>query len=84
MLSAAVVDRAKASDAPALERGVDAVAALLDQLPEDGTWGRCRAHLNATMQFAWLLLGAARPLASKERDSADLRATIAQHREATG
>jgi hypothetical protein len=55
-LSAAVVDAAHAGDLDALQVGVESSTALLESLPTDGTWQGCRGHLNATRQFAWLLL----------------------------
>lgn len=56
VLSATVVDSAKAEDLHALELSIDAVVALLQQLPGGGIWEGCRGHLNAVMEFAWLWL----------------------------
>lgn len=56
LLSAAVVEGAKAHDPQALELSIDSVTALRQQLPTGDIWEGCRGHLDATIQFAWLLL----------------------------
>ena len=56
VLAAAVAEAAHLGDSDALQTGIESSAALLDGLPSDGTWEGCRGHVNATMQFAWLLL----------------------------
>lgn len=56
VLSAAVIDGARAGDAVALEVSIDSVAALVDEIPDGPAWGGCRGYLNATREFAWLLL----------------------------
>jgi hypothetical protein len=56
VLAAAVAEAARQGDSDALQMGVESSAALLDGLPSDGAWQGCRGHVNATMQFAWLLL----------------------------
>lgn len=60
VLSAAVVEGARREDVPALELGLDSAAALLENLPPEGAWDACRGHLNAIMEFAWLLRHARR------------------------
>lgn len=63
LLSAAVVESAAASDLEVVQLGLDGAAALLDAAPDGPNWDSYRGHLNATLQFAWLLLraGARRP-----------------------
>ena len=73
-LAAAVAEAARQGDLDALQIGVESSAALHDGLPRDGTWEECRGHVNATMQFAWLLLrmhrGDRRQALSRPRASA--------------
>jgi hypothetical protein len=56
VFAAAVAEAARRGDSDALQSGIESSAALLDGLPSDGAWQGCRGHVNATMQFAWLLL----------------------------
>ncbi len=55
LLSAAVVEGATRHDATALQLGLDAIAALVDDAPDGPEWDWYRGHLNAAFQFAWLL-----------------------------
>jgi hypothetical protein len=56
LLSAAVVEGAKSHDPQVLELSIDSVTALRQQLPTGDIWEGSRGHLDATIQFAWLLL----------------------------
>jgi hypothetical protein len=61
VLSAAVVRAATNDDRLGLEYGLDSAAGLLEQLPDGEAWSGCRGHLNAVIEFAWLLLQASGP-----------------------
>ena len=57
VLSAAVVHAGRAGDPSALRAAVDSARALLEVRPHDACAEYCRGYLNATAEFAWLLLG---------------------------
>lgn len=56
VLSAAVADVARRSDASALELAAEGVTGLLEELPRGEEWHGCRGYLNAVRELAWLLL----------------------------
>jgi hypothetical protein len=59
LLSAAVVEGGNAGDLDALETSIESIKVLIQQILYGGIWEGCRGHLDATMQFAWLLRRAA-------------------------
>jgi hypothetical protein len=56
LLAAAVVDAASHEDLHAVELGLSVAVGLRKTIPPDAKWKECRGHLEATMEFAWLLL----------------------------
>jgi hypothetical protein len=55
LLSAALTDAARRRDARGLRLGLEVVATLHEDAPDEPAWDAYRGHLTATMQFAWLL-----------------------------
>lgn len=55
VLSAAVAEAAMRADYQALQLSLDAIGVLIDAAPDGPAWGSYRGHLDATLEFAWLL-----------------------------